>query len=121
MVNEYEFVDIILSLDMYGKEKQNFREIILNEPKNMDLFVDYFFNDKQIKNFIDSFTDASEREINLEKKIKFIETLVDMYPLSKNLLDKLILEGDFEKSILNKYASKNNLFIKGIEKYIKNI
>ena len=119
MLKQEDFIEFVLNLDVYSDENEkNFKKMILDNETNTELMKEYFFDKKSIDDFLIFFNDDN---CNKEKKEKFIEKLVDMYPLSKKILDLMIEEGKDEKKILSKYTTKNNPFILGMKNYIKSI
>ena len=123
--NYEEFIALILNIDIFGLDlDRDFKKLVLDNKsrRNLELIRDYFFDRKLINELKDNL--LNEDKFDPEQISLILEKLVEMYPLSKNLLDAIIYtnnDREIEKKLLAKFSYKNNPFIQGIKTYIANI
>lgn len=122
--NYEEFIELILDMDIFGVDlDKDFRKLVLDnkDRRNLNLIRDYFFDRKLINDLRGIL--LNEEKFDTERITLILEKLVEMYPLSKNLLDAIISKNnrEIEKKLLAKFSYKNNPFIKGMKTYIANI
>lgn len=123
--NYEEFIELILEMDIFGIDlDRDFRKLVLDnkDRRNLNLIRDYFFDRKLINDLRGIL--LNEEKFDTERITLILEKLVEIYPLSKNLLDAIIYKNnnrEIEKKLLAKFSYKNNPFVKGMKTYIANI
>ena len=123
--NYEEYIELILEMDIFGIDlDRDFRKLVLDnkDRRNLNLIRDYFFDRKLINDLRDIL--LNEEKFDTERITLILEKLVEIYPLSKNLLDAIIYKNnnrEIEKKLLAKFSYKNNPFVKGMKTYISNI
>ena len=122
--NYEEFIELILDMDIFGVDlDKDFRKLVLDnkDRRNLNLIRDYFFDRKLINDLRDIL--LNEEKFDTERITLILEKLVEIYPLSKNLLDAIIYKNnnrEIEKKLLEWKVEKLKVILdEYLEKYTK--
>ena len=122
--NYEEFIELILDMDIFGVDlDKDFRKLVLDnkDRRNLNLIRDYFFDRKLINDLRDIL--LNEEKFDTERITLILEKLVEIYPLSKNLLDAIIYKNnnrEIEKKLLEWKLEKLKVILdKYLIKYTK--
>ena len=125
-LRDEEFIDLLLKINFIDVDSdKSLKNLIFDnrDSENFKLIRDYFFDKKTIEELNQKL--FNEDFIKVDKLEEVLKQLVMMYPFSKRLLDKIIYinsdDRDIEIKTLKILISKSNLFIKGVEEYIKSL